>query len=33
VYGETTLVEDGYESLEILTISGSTDDCEWIMDS
>lgn len=30
---ETTLVEEDYESLEVLMVLRSVDDCEWIMNS
>jgi len=32
VFGETTLEEDGYESLKAFMVSSSVNDCEWIMD-
>lgn len=32
-FGETTLMGNGYESLEVLIVSSMIDDCVWIMDS
>lgn len=33
ISSEASLVEDGYESSEVLMVSSSVDNCEWILDS